>query len=123
MSATTKSTHHATAALALPKPVSTLVTYARSVVTRMTGNPTFPAPAPALAAVTTAIDELEAAEKGALARTKGAVATRNEKKAVLVALLHLLLTMKPKVRSASVPRLPRSRWRGIHAHAGVGRRP
>jgi hypothetical protein len=67
-----------------------LITYARSIVTRMTGNASFPALAPALAAVTTAIDDLEVAAKAALARTKGAVATRNEKRAVLLSLLRLL---------------------------------
>jgi hypothetical protein len=56
----------------------------------MTGNAAFPAPVPALAAITTAIDDLEVAEKAALARTKGAAATRNEKKAVLLGLLRQL---------------------------------
>jgi hypothetical protein len=53
----------------------------------MTNNPSFPNPAPTLAAVTAAIDELRAAEAGALARTKGAAAARNEKRKALVALL------------------------------------
>jgi hypothetical protein len=90
MSTTTKSIHRATAVLSPPKSVSMLITYARSVVTRMTGNAAFPAPAPALTAVATAIDDLEVAEKAALARTKGAVANRNEKRAMLLGLLKQL---------------------------------
>ena len=91
MSTTTNKTiHRATAVLSPPKPVSALITYSRSVVTRMTGNASFPAPAPTLAAISTATDELEVAEKAAMARTKGAVATRNEKRAVLLGLLKQL---------------------------------
>jgi hypothetical protein len=90
MSTTKKSVHRATAVLSPPRSVSVLVTYARSVVTRMTGNAYFPAPAPTLAAITTATDDLETAEKEALARTKGAVAARDEKKAVLLGLLKQL---------------------------------
>src|SRR5579871_6041000 len=90
MSTTTKSVHRATAVLSPPRQVSALITYARSVVTRMTGNPFFPVPVPTLAAVATATDELEVAEKAALSRVKGAVATRNEKRAVLLGLLKQL---------------------------------
>lgn len=57
----------------------------------MTGNPSFPTPAPALAAVKTATDDLQKAETAAQARTKGAVAVRNEKRTALVTLLRQLL--------------------------------
>jgi hypothetical protein len=90
MSTTKKSVHRATAVLSPPHRVPALITYARSVVTRMTGNAAFPAPVPALVAITTAIDDLEVAEKAALARTRGAAATRNEKRAVLLGLLKQL---------------------------------
>src|SRR5258708_2804831 len=67
--------------------VSALVTYAKGIVKRMTANPSFPNPTPTLAAITAAIDDLHVAETAALARTKGAVATRNDKRAALVLLL------------------------------------
>jgi hypothetical protein len=87
---TTKTTHKPFVALALPKPVPALVTYASRIVTCMTGNAAFPSPVPTLAEVTAAITSLQAAESAALARTKGAVTTRNEQRAVLVALLRHL---------------------------------
>ena len=90
MSTTTNRTRHTTVALKLPLSVPALITYARGIVTRMTANPSFPNPTPTLAAVTAAIDDLQAAETAALARTKGAVATRNDKRAALVALLQQL---------------------------------
>jgi hypothetical protein len=90
MSTINKIIHRAAATLAAPKSVSALVTYAKGVVTRMTGNPLFPAPIPTLAAVTAAIDKLQLAETAALARTKGAVALRNEAKAELLSLLQQL---------------------------------
>src|SRR5579883_2751249 len=62
MSTNTKTVHRATAVLSPPKSVSMLITHARSVVTRMTGNALFPAPVPALAAITTAVEDLEVAE-------------------------------------------------------------
>ncbi|HEX8792060.1 MAG TPA: hypothetical protein VF765_13990 [Polyangiaceae bacterium] len=64
-----------------------LITYAQSVVTAMTGNPSFPSPVPALALVTAGMTALHDAESAALARTKGAVAARNDKRLALVTLL------------------------------------
>jgi hypothetical protein len=90
MSITTNRVRHSTATLKLPLSVSALVTYAKGMVKRMTANPSFPSPTPTLAAVTTAIDDLQVAEAAALARTKGAVATRNDKRAALVLLLKQL---------------------------------
>ncbi len=106
MSTTTKSVHRVLAVLSAPKPVSALITYARTVVTRMTGNPYFPVPAPTLAAVTTAIDDLEVAEKAALSRTKGAVATRNEKRAVLLGLLKQLCAYVQGIANADATNGP-----------------
>jgi hypothetical protein len=83
-------THRFVAALNLPLQVTLLITFAKSVVDRMTGNAFFPAPYPALAVVTTAIGALQDAETAAVARTKGAASTRNEKRAVLVSLLQQL---------------------------------
>jgi hypothetical protein len=90
MATTTKSTHRSTVTLMLPKSVPALIVYAQGVVKRMTGNSSFPNPTPTLAVITTAIDDLRAAETAALARTKGAVAARDEKRTALVALLQQL---------------------------------
>ncbi len=54
MNSTTKSIRRPTITLALPRSVPALISYAQGIVTRMTGNPSFPAPAPTLAAVTAA---------------------------------------------------------------------
>ncbi len=73
-----------------PHKVSVLISVAQAIVKGMTGNPAFPNPVPTLAEVTAATSDPQAAETAALARTKGAVATRNEKRAVLVGLLQHL---------------------------------
>jgi hypothetical protein len=83
----TNKTHRSLASLKLPKPVGALITYAQGIVKGMTNNPSFPLPIPTMAAVTTAINDLSVAETAALGRAKGAVATRNEKRTVLVVLL------------------------------------
>jgi hypothetical protein len=76
--------------LNLPRPTPALVKYALSVVQAMTGNPSYPSPAPTLATVTAAITALEAAETATLARTRGSVPVRNEKRLALVMLLRQL---------------------------------
>jgi len=88
---TTKTLRRPLAVLKLPKAVSTLITYAQAIVKAMTGNPTFPTPSPTLVVVTAAITDLYVAETAALARTKGAVTTRNEKRLALIKLLQQLL--------------------------------
>jgi hypothetical protein len=90
MSTTPKTIHRSLASLKLPTKVPALITYAQGIVKAMTGNVSFPSPTPALATVTEAINELQAAETATLARTKGAAATRNEKRAALVTLLQQL---------------------------------
>jgi hypothetical protein len=90
MATTIKTTHRSLVSLSLPKSVPALIVYAQGIVKRMTGNPSFPNPVPALAAISAAIAELQTAEAAALARTKGAASTRNEKRKALVALLQLL---------------------------------
>jgi hypothetical protein len=81
---TSKSTHHPTVALSLPKKVPALIVYAQGIAERLTGNPSFPTPAPAVAAIVAAIHDLEAAETAALARTKGSVAVRNDKRKAFI---------------------------------------
>jgi hypothetical protein len=68
------------ASLKLPVTVPALITYAQGILKGMTGNTAFPTPSPSMATVTAAINDLQAAKTAALARTKGAVATRNEKR-------------------------------------------
>jgi hypothetical protein len=88
----TKPTTRAIVALHLPAKVPALITYAQGIVKAMTGSASFPNPAPTLAVVTAAIADLVSAETAALARTKGAVTTRNEKKTALVVVLQELRT-------------------------------
>jgi hypothetical protein len=98
---TTKSVHRSIVSLDLPKKVPSLITYTISMVTAMTGNPSFPTPAPTLAEVTAAITALQTAESAAVARTKGAVTARNDKKAVLVTLLQEMKAYIQKTADAN----------------------
>jgi hypothetical protein len=90
MATTIKSTHRSLVTLHLPTRVPALITYAENIVKRMTGNASFPNPAPTIAAVSAAIDDLRAAEAAAISRIKGAASARNDKRKALVALLQLL---------------------------------
>ena len=89
------------AVLKLPNKVSGLAAIAQQMVTSMTGNAAFPSPVPALATVTSAISDFQTAEAAALARTKGAAATRNAKRKALVRLLEQLMTYVQTVADAS----------------------
>jgi hypothetical protein len=70
--------------------VPLLLTYARSIVDRMTGNSRFPTPVPSLGAVSAAIADLDVAQTATLTRTMGTVAARDRKRQVLVILLQQL---------------------------------
>jgi hypothetical protein len=87
---TNKSVSRSLAALKLPKAFAALITYAQSILAAMNGNARFPLPVPALAVIAAAIAVLQTAESAALARTKGTVTTRNDKRAALVGLLQQL---------------------------------
>ncbi len=87
MPSTSKTIHRAIVSLKLPTQVTALVTYTQGIVKGMTGNPAYPNPVPALAAITTAIDDLQAAETAALTRAKGTATVRNERRSALVKLL------------------------------------
>ena len=89
---TTKAPHRSLVALALPKAVPALVTYAEQIMKAMTNNPNFPNPLPTLALITQAIDDLQAAAAAALSRAKGSVQARNDKRTALVKLLENLRT-------------------------------
>ena len=91
MSTSAKSPSRPVAVLKLPEyEAPLLVTMARAIVTRMTGNAWFPAPQPPLATVQVAIDDLAEAEAATLTKTMGTVARRDGKRVALVSLLQLL---------------------------------
>ncbi|MFO0759541.1 MAG: fibronectin type III domain-containing protein [Byssovorax sp.] len=77
-------------ALNLPKTVSDLIVYGRHVVQVMSNNPWFPSPSPTLAKVSAGLDALETAEALAQSRTKGAVATRDLKRKIVIDDLYAL---------------------------------
>jgi hypothetical protein len=87
---TTKTDHRSIVSLKLPTRIQALITYGGGIVKALTGNPSFPTLVPMLVTLTAAIAELQTAETAALARTKGAVITRDEKRTALVQLLQQL---------------------------------
>lgn len=86
---TSPTTHKSIAILNLPRPAAILIS-AKAIVIAMTGNAAFPIPQPALAAISAAIADLETAQAAVQARVRGAVATRDQKRATLVKLLEQL---------------------------------
>ena len=90
MSTTNKSIHRATVSLGIPPKVADLILYANTIVQKLTSNPSFPTPTPTVAAIIAAVTDLQTAETSALSRAKGAATVRNDKRAVLVSLLHQL---------------------------------
>ncbi len=111
---TTKTDHRSLVALKLPTRVQALITYATGIVTALTGNPSFPNVVPSLVTLTAAIAALQTAEAAALARTKGAVITRNEKR---LALVQLLQQLKGPIQAAADANLENGA--SIIASAGV----
>jgi hypothetical protein len=93
--------HRSVACLRLPVPISLLITYVQGILKAMTGNATFPTPTPPVTTLSTALGDLQSAETVALTRVKGAIATRNEKKAALVALLELLRAYVQSIADAT----------------------
>jgi hypothetical protein len=89
------------ATLKLPTRVPELLAYAAQIVKAMTGNAYFPTPSPTVAALQAAVGDLTTAQTAAQARTKGAVALRNEKKATLVSLLEELRTYVQSLADAN----------------------
>jgi hypothetical protein len=97
---TTPIAHRSIAIFRMPRPAPALITFARAIVTAMTGNASFPKPTPTLPEVTTAINDLETAETAAQARTHGAATTRDQKRVALVALLEQLKAYIQQVADA-----------------------
>ncbi|MGA7123948.1 MAG: fibronectin type III domain-containing protein [Polyangiaceae bacterium] len=108
MSDTTQAVRRPTVALELPKSVPPLIVYAQGIVKRMTANPAFANPTPALAVITSAVDDLQTAEASALARTKGAAAIRNAKRTALIVLLQQLRAYIQTTADANPPTLAAS---------------
>jgi hypothetical protein len=100
MATSVKTVNRSLVTLNLPKSAPALIAFAESIVKRMTGNAWFSSPAPSLAAVTAAIDDLRAAEATAISRVKGAAAARNEKRKALVAVLQQLRSYIQSVADA-----------------------
>jgi hypothetical protein len=90
MATITNSIHRATVSLKLPAKVADFIAYVIGIVHAMTNNPAFPTPVPALAALSAAVSDLQAAETVALTKAKGTAAARNDKRAVVVSLLQQL---------------------------------
>jgi hypothetical protein len=111
---TTKTDHRSLVALKLPTRVQALITYATGIVTALTGNPNFPSIVPTVVTLTAAIAALQTAETAALARAKGAVITRNEKR---LALVQLLQQLKGPIQAAADANLENGA--SIIASAGV----
>lgn len=82
--------HRSIAVLKLPRRTAVLISIARAIVLSMTGNAAFPNPQPTLAAIGTAVADLEVAQTAALSRLKGTAQARNQKRDALVKLLELL---------------------------------
>ena len=69
----------------------------------LTGNPSYPTPALTVAAIVAAIHDLEAAETTALARTKGSIDVRNDKRKALIGLLQQVRALPPGGYNAVPP--------------------
>jgi hypothetical protein len=101
----------------LPKPAPAFISLANGIVVAMTNNPTFPTPTPALAVVSAALTDLEAANAAAQARTRGAAANRRAKQAALATLLEELKVYVQKIADATP-----ANSAAIIASAGMGTR-
>jgi hypothetical protein len=118
-------THRTIVALAFPVRVAALISLAKAIVDGLNGNPSFPNPDPSIAALNAAIAELETAETAANTRVHGAVATRDQKRAALIALLRGAKAFVQKIADAhpdTAPALIQSAAMGVKRPTGHGRR-
>ena len=90
-------------ALKLPTKVKSVITYAQSIATSFTNNPSFTTPNPPIATLLADIQALSTAEALVLSRTKGAVETRNAKLAVVRADLDNLKSYVQSVAGLASP--------------------
>jgi hypothetical protein len=103
------------AVLKMSRKVKTLITFAQSVATAMSGNTTFPTPNPTLATFQADIAALVTAETAALGRARGAADDRDAKLAVVRADLESLKTYVQNIVDASNP----ANGEGIIGSAGM----
>ena len=114
MSLSKKNVSRALATLNLPAKILVLIAYAQGILKALTNNPSFPSLGPVLTQLGTAIAALSTAQTSTLARTKGAVETRNEARKTLVALLQELRQTVQSAADASPENAP-----SIIASAGL----
>jgi hypothetical protein len=102
MSTSAKSPPRIIVVLKLPEyEVPLLVTRARSIVERMTGNQWFPSPMPSLAAVQAALEDLFEAQAATLSGNKSSVPARDGKRTVLVLRLQQLRSYVEAIATAN----------------------
>jgi hypothetical protein len=94
---------HPIAVLKMPKKVKNVITYGQSVVTAMTGNPSFPSPTPPLTTFESDVSALNTAETAVLSRVKGAVEIRDAKLATVENGFKSLLAYVQGVANAGTP--------------------
>ncbi len=101
--------------LKLPRyKVPLLVSQARGIVQRMTGNSWFPSPEPPLADVQAAVEDLAVAEAATVTRAAGSVEVRDDKRRALVVLLDYLRAYVESIANAN-----REHARAIAESAGM----
>ena len=101
MTTTVKAVKRSLVSLNLPRRVPALITTTKGIVAAVTNNATtFPTPDPSLATLSTALTALETAESSVQARTRGAVAGRNEKRVAMTTLLEQFKSYVQKVADA-----------------------
>ncbi len=98
--------HRSIVTLKFPRNILVFVGLAKTILQALTGNSAFPQPDPTLAALQKAIADVESAEALVHTGAKGAVAARNQKRAVLVALLQQLKAYVQKTVDADQEHAP-----------------
>jgi len=88
---TIKKIQHVIAVLKIPRSIANFISYAKSIVMAMTGNPNFTTPSPTLASVAETIRALEDAQSEAFTKATGTAEKRDVKRAALIRDLHELL--------------------------------
>jgi len=87
MTTTNKTIGRATISLNFPKKEGDFLLFVTNLAAKMTNNPYFPNPTPALATLNAAIADLHSAQVATASRAKGTATVRNEKRAVVVGLI------------------------------------
>jgi hypothetical protein len=93
--------HRSFVVLKLPLPVPQLLKVAQAIIAALTNNALLPSPNPPLAALTAAVQKLDAAETATKTRAPGTVALRNLARVALLADLHTLKAYVQQVADAN----------------------